>query len=146
MCGGDRESGWRTMSSNRRSFRAFFLGIAFTLCLFGSSDAWKSLITPQDLLPALPHSLSWPVLNSVHSAVDLLPKFVGALASKDDNVTWKGACFYENEAYFEYVEPKEEGKRGGGILHIKVVIYCELLLLICGHVLCHNRYWLDLFG
>ncbi|CAM6013475.1 unnamed protein product [Sphagnum balticum] len=101
----------------------YWFGILGSVLLLGDGcggvDGFKLLFKPQDLLPVLPHSVAWPVLNSLNNAVDLLPKFVGAVASEKDNITWKGTCFFENEAYIEYTEPKEEGKQGGAILHIK---------------------------
>ncbi len=102
----------------------YWFGILGSVLLLGDGgggvDGFKLLFEPQDLLPVLPHSVAWPVLNSLNNAVDLLPKFMGAVSSEKDNVTWKGTCFFENEAYIEYTEPKEEGKHGGAILHIKV--------------------------
>jgi len=117
---------WFSGLSHKMRFLEFlyWFGILGSVLLLGDGgggvDGFKLLFKPQDLLPVLPHSVAWPVLNSLNNAVDLLPKFVGAVASEKDNITWKGTCFFENEAYIEYTEPKEEGKHGGAILHIKV--------------------------
>jgi hypothetical protein len=81
--------------------------------------ALKAIFTPSDLIPILPHSVAWPLLNTLHNAVDLLPEFVGAVSSEDERLKWNGTCFLENEAYMEYTEPKKEGQEGGGILHIE---------------------------
>lgn len=108
--------------SNMRS-RYFQLILVCLSLTNAHAYAFKPLVLPQDLLPALPHSISWPVLRTFHSAVDLLPKFVGGVKSENDNVTWKGACFYDNEAWFEFLDSPEEGKRGGGVVHIKVKLF-----------------------
>ncbi|KAK1308999.1 hypothetical protein QJS10_CPA09g01207 [Acorus calamus] len=63
--------------------------------------------------------LSWPILNTLNSAVDLLPSFVGAVSSPNSSVEWKGACFYENKAWMEF-HNKTGSRYGGGTLHLKV--------------------------
>lgn len=83
-------------------------------------DAYYQAVAPEDLLPLLPRSIATPVLNNLYNPVDLLPKFVAAVSSRNDTVEWKGTCFFQNDAYMEYTKPKEEGGNGGGILHIKV--------------------------
>ncbi|KAJ3687363.1 hypothetical protein LUZ61_016527 [Rhynchospora tenuis] len=79
----------------------------------------KSPFRPIDLLPFLPHAISLPILKSLNSAVDLLPSFVGSVASAENKIQWKGACFYENEAWLEF-HNESQSKYGGGKLHIKV--------------------------
>lgn len=71
-----------------------------------------------DVLPILPREVSWPVMNSFHSAVDLLPAFVGSIAPGGELVGWKGACFFENEARLEVSGAGDRGL-GGGVLHLK---------------------------
>ncbi|KAK8960707.1 hypothetical protein KSP40_PGU004572 [Platanthera guangdongensis] len=80
---------------------------------------WKSPFRPTDFLPFLPFSVSRPLLRSLHSAVDLLPAFVGAVSSPKANLQWKGACFYNNTAWMEF-HNKSKSPFGGGTLHIKV--------------------------
>ncbi|GJX99559.1 hypothetical protein Tco_0356578 [Tanacetum coccineum] len=85
---------------------------------------FKAPILPQDLLPILPKQLSWTILRSLKAATDILPTFVGAVAGdgNDDDgggVTWKGSCFYENDAWLEF-HNKTGSQFGGGTLHIKV--------------------------
>lgn len=101
---------------------AIFLLIFSLVCsgIGSGADAYDLPFHPRDLLPLLPASIAMPVLKNLHSAVDLLPQFVGAVSSGNDTVVWNGTCFYQNEAYMEYIEPKEEGHNGGGILHIQV--------------------------
>ncbi|KAJ1389584.1 hypothetical protein SESBI_38201 [Sesbania bispinosa] len=82
-------------------------------------SALKSPIHPRDLLPLLPRQVSWPILNSLHSAVDLLPVYVGAAASPNDFLEWKGACFYQNKAWMVF-HNKTGSEFGGGTLHLKV--------------------------
>ncbi|KFK29208.1 hypothetical protein AALP_AA7G103200 [Arabis alpina] len=75
---------------------------------------------PRDLLPLLPRQVSWPLLNSLNSAVDLLPTYIGAASLKNDAaVEWKGACFYQNKAWLEF-NNNSGTQFGGGTLHIKV--------------------------
>ncbi|KAF6168020.1 hypothetical protein GIB67_011405 [Kingdonia uniflora] len=80
--------------------------------------AWKTPFHPRDLLPLLPRQISWPLLNKLHSAVDLLPTFVGSASSPNDTLNWKGACFYETRAWMNF-NNKSNSEFGGGTLHIK---------------------------
>ncbi|KAK8527247.1 hypothetical protein V6N12_054468 [Hibiscus sabdariffa] len=79
----------------------------------------KTPFHPRDVFPLLPRQVSWPILNSLNSAVDLLPTFVGSVSSQNHIVSWKGACFYENTAWMEF-HNKSGSEFGGGTLHIKV--------------------------
>ncbi|CAH2040586.1 unnamed protein product [Thlaspi arvense] len=79
----------------------------------------KTPFRPKDILPLLPREVSWPILNALHGAVDILPTFVGAASSPDDDLEWKGACFYKNRAWLEF-HNKSQSEFGGGTLHIKV--------------------------
>ncbi|KAK8498118.1 hypothetical protein V6N12_025764 [Hibiscus sabdariffa] len=63
--------------------------------------------------------VSWPILNSLHGAVDLLPSFVGSVSSPNRIVNWKGACFEGNTAWMEF-HNKTGSEFGGGTLHIRV--------------------------
>ncbi|KAJ9672083.1 hypothetical protein PVL29_025648 [Vitis rotundifolia] len=74
--------------------------------------ALKPPIRPRD------RQLSRPILNSLHSAVDLLPTFVGSVSSNDP-VKWTGTCFYKTSAWMEF-NNKSGSEFGGGTLHIKV--------------------------
>ena len=85
-----------------------------------SSLAVKLPFHPQDLLPLLPRQVSWPILNRLHGAVDLLPTFVGAASALNETGDWKGACFYENRAWMEF-HNKTGSEFGGGTLHLKVL-------------------------
>ncbi|CAL5190604.1 unnamed protein product [Lathyrus oleraceus] len=91
--------------------------LVFLTCL----QPWtvKSPFHPRDLLPLMPKQISWPILNSLHSAVDLLPVFVGAVSSPVNTPDWKGACFYENQAWIEF-HNKTGSQFGGGTVHLKV--------------------------
>ncbi|XP_047334017.1 uncharacterized protein LOC124937741 [Impatiens glandulifera] len=94
----------------------------FTAALFLTWHAYavKSLFHPRDILPLLPRQISWPILNSLGGAVDLLPSFIGAAASNSNQtLNWKGTCFSENTAWMEF-HNKSNSKFGGGTLHIKV--------------------------
>ncbi|KAI7987122.1 Ubiquitin receptor RAD23d [Camellia lanceoleosa] len=87
----------------------------------------KSLKVPfrvNDVLPALPRQISWPVLDNLHSAVDLLPLFIGSVSPTNGSIEWKGACFFDNEARLEFTG----GDRGlgGGVLHLKVCSFYHL--------------------
>ncbi|KAJ4980835.1 hypothetical protein NE237_031672 [Protea cynaroides] len=64
--------------------------------------------------------ISWPMINSRKNAVDLLPTFVGAVSSTNVTLEWKGACFYETQAWMEF-NNKSGSEFGGGTLHLKVM-------------------------
>ncbi|MCD7472379.1 hypothetical protein HAX54_013607 [Datura stramonium] len=94
----------------------------FLCCLFSCRriNGFEALVHPKDILPLLPRQVSWPIVNSLHSAVDLLPAFVGAASIEGNNtLEWKGACFYKNIAWLE-LHNKSKSHFGGGTLHIKV--------------------------
>jgi hypothetical protein len=115
-----RESFAAGVGMERRS-AIFLLVFSLVWSAIGSGgDAYHLAFHPRDILPLLPGSIAMPVLKSLHGAVDLLPQFVGAVSSGNESVVWNGTCFYQNVAYMEYVEPEEEGRKGGGVLHIQV--------------------------
>ncbi|KAK9113931.1 hypothetical protein Syun_020728 [Stephania yunnanensis] len=94
----------------------WFLGFLGLSCV----GALKVPFRVKDVLPILPHEVSWPLLNNFHSAVDLLPAFVGSVAPSNGSIEWKGACFFENRARFEFTgDGGDEGEGlGGGVLHL----------------------------
>ncbi|XP_057465258.1 uncharacterized protein LOC130754980 [Actinidia eriantha] len=75
----------------------------------------------KDVLPLLPRSVSWPILKSLHSPVDILPSFVGSVAegSPYNALEWKATCFAGNSAWMEF-HNKSGSEFGGGTLHIKI--------------------------
>nr|DAD23352.1 TPA_asm: hypothetical protein HUJ06_024815 [Nelumbo nucifera] len=97
--------------------RYLIFSLLFSLA-FSHGYAWKAPFYPYDILPLLPRQVSWPILNSLRNAVDLLPTFVGAASSSNSTVEWKGACFYKNSAWMEF-HNKSGSEFGGGTLHIK---------------------------
>ncbi|KAL8237716.1 hypothetical protein R6Q59_018797 [Mikania micrantha] len=100
--------------------RTLIVTLLLTCTYSPNAQALKAPIRPQDLLPLLPRQISWPILNSLHSAADLLPRFVGAAAiANNSDLQWKGSCFYENTAWLEF-HNKSGSEFGGGTLHIKV--------------------------
>ncbi|KAM0943195.1 hypothetical protein DsansV1_C13g0119681 [Dioscorea sansibarensis] len=90
------------------------------ILIFGYAHAFKVPFRVKDVLPVLPRQVSWPVLNNLHSAVDLLPSFVGSVLPNGGSVAWKGACFFENEARLEFAEGDGGIGLGGGILRLKI--------------------------
>lgn len=85
--------------------------------------------SPTDVLPLLPRGVAMAALRALRGVSDIFPVFVGAAlagapgaapgSDSGGEVRWKGACFYENEAWL--VLHNESGsKYGGGTLHIKV--------------------------
>lgn len=92
------------------------LGLGFC---FDFGDAFKVPFRPTDVLPVLPRQISWPVLNNFHSAVDLLPAFVGSVTPNNASLDWRGACFYINEARLDFTAGDNRGL-GGGVLYLKV--------------------------
>lgn len=96
-------------------FLSFLLvGVGFGIH-FGS--AFKVPVRFTDVLPVLPRQVSWPVLNNIHSAVDLLPQYIGSLAPDNGTIKWNGACFSENEAKIEFTAAGDRGM-GGGVIHL----------------------------
>ncbi|KAJ7524596.1 hypothetical protein O6H91_17G037100 [Diphasiastrum complanatum] len=96
----------------------FLQTLVLVLLLTGCSLGLEAPFHYEDILPVLPHQISWPALNSLHNAVDLLPEFVGAVSSTSNISSWKGACFSENQAWLELTKPAGNGT-GGGILYIQ---------------------------
>ncbi|GAA0151908.1 hypothetical protein LIER_10525 [Lithospermum erythrorhizon] len=82
-------------------------------------QAFQAPFHPKDILPLLPDQVSWPIMNYLNSAVDILPSFVGAASSTDTTLQWKGACFYNNTAWMVF-HNKSQTEFGGGTLHLKV--------------------------
>ncbi|GJM92883.1 hypothetical protein PR202_ga09389 [Eleusine coracana subsp. coracana] len=83
--------------------------------------------SPMDVLPLLPRRVAMAALRALRGASDIFPVFVGAAkaggpsagAPDGGRVEWKGACFYETEAWLEF-HNNSGSKYGGGTLHIKV--------------------------
>lgn len=85
-------------------------------------QAIKAPFRPGDILPLLPVQVSWPILNKLNNAADLLPSFVGAAAATNNSILqWKGACFYNNTAWLVF-HNNSGTQFGGGTLHIKVIL------------------------
>ncbi|KAL6999315.1 hypothetical protein U1Q18_000475 [Sarracenia purpurea var. burkii] len=98
----------------------FVLTFLTISCLFTPhARGLKPPFRPKDILPLLPRPVSWPILNSLYSPIDILPSFVGSVSSPNDTLEWKGACFYKNRAWMEF-HNKSGSEFGGGTLHIKV--------------------------
>lgn len=86
-------------------------------------QAFKAPVRPIDVLPLLPRQISWPLLNKLNSAVDLLPSFVGAASATNNSLLqWKGACFYDNTAWLVF-HNNSGTQWGGGTIHIKVIYF-----------------------
>ena len=104
--------------------------IFFCFLGLGLGHALKVPFRVKDVLPVLPHEVSWPVLNNLHSAVDLLPYFVGSVSPNNGSIEWKGACFNGNEASLELTgSDRGDPGLGGGVLYLKVSFFlCPLYL------------------
>jgi hypothetical protein len=88
----------------------------------GFGDALKMPFRVKDVLPVLPRQISWPVLNNIHSAVDLLPSYVGSLAPDNGSIEWKGACFFDNKARVEFTSSADRGI-GGAVVYLSVCCF-----------------------
>ncbi|KAL5725288.1 hypothetical protein ACHQM5_008448 [Ranunculus cassubicifolius] len=101
------------------------LSILLTLfLLLGFGNCFKVPFRVKDVLPILPKQVSWPVLNNLHSAIDLLPSFIGTIGPNNSSIQWKGACFYGNQARFDFKDSKDVGSDdvndlGGGTIHLE---------------------------
>lgn len=105
-------------SDHHRLRHAVVLWMVIALLGCEVGEALKVPFRVNDVLPVLPRQISWPVLNNLHSAVDLLPYFVGSLTPSNASIKWKGACFYDNTAKIE-LSPASQG----AVLFVKVIIY-----------------------
>ncbi|XP_078437856.1 uncharacterized protein LOC144708419 [Wolffia australiana] len=106
------------MKGSKLTFWVFFTAL-FSLTQMDFSLSLKVPLRVKDILPVLPRQVSWPVMNTLHSAVDLLPMLVGSVTPGNRTVGWKGACFLENEARLEFTSGDRENSLGGGVLHLK---------------------------
>ncbi|KAF8039976.1 hypothetical protein BT93_B2250 [Corymbia citriodora subsp. variegata] len=99
----------------------FFPWLLILLGFLGDSAlAFKVPFKVKDVLPVLPRQISWPVLNTFHSAVDLLPSFVGSVAPGNGSVRWTGPCFDGNDARLEFTDgDRSEPGLGGGVIYLK---------------------------
>lgn len=103
------------------------LGLGFGVDL---GQAFKVPFRINDVLPVLPRQVSWPVLNTLHSAVDLLPAFIGSVTPNNGSIDWKGACFHGNEARLEFTNSdRDDSGLGGGVLHLTVRIFDLLIIM-----------------
>lgn len=103
----------------------------------GFGDALKVPLRMKDVLPVLPRQISWPVLNNFHSAVDLLPSFIGSVTPNNLSIQWEGACFSGNEARLEFTESdRDKPDLGGGVLYLKVRFsHLKLIIFFFGGLL-----------
>jgi hypothetical protein len=114
---------WRSLFCLRQVNIIFSLLFALLLGLCLTNNSAEAFAVPfrtKDLLPILPKQISWPVMNTVHSAVDLLPSYVGSLIPGNNTIKWQGTCFLKNLARLELTEGDREEGLGGGILRLKV--------------------------
>ncbi|XP_022733339.1 uncharacterized protein LOC111287226 [Durio zibethinus] len=107
-----------------RFFHRFLL--SFFFCVLGLGygvdfgQAFKAPVSVKDVLPVLPRQISWPLLKNLHSAVDLLPTYVGSVTTGNGSTDWKGACFYENKARLELMgSDRINSGLGGGVIYLR---------------------------
>jgi hypothetical protein len=94
---------------------------------WGASSLTAIPFSPTDVLPLLPRGVAMAALRALRGVSDIFPVFVGAATAGgpgpasggEAKVRWKGACFYENEAWLVF-HNESGSKYGGGTLHIKV--------------------------
>ncbi|MCO5558126.1 hypothetical protein L7F22_011703 [Adiantum nelumboides] len=91
---------------------ALVLALYVTLVYSVVGASGTALFHPRDILPAFPHQIAWPILNTFSNSTVLLPEFVGTVNLSTQSVSWEGSCFADNEAYLEIAED-------GGTLHIE---------------------------
>lgn len=105
-------------------FILFLLALAAGLPRGGALGlGLKVPFSPGDVLPILPRQVAWPVMNTLRSAVDLLPSFVAAVAPGSPSpAAWSGACFAENEAALDLTPgDHNDTDLGGAVLRLKVL-------------------------
>ncbi|CAN1311154.1 hypothetical protein LINPERPRIM_LOCUS28312 [Linum perenne] len=112
-------------NSSSRGAAQLFLLLFCVLGLGFGSDYVHAIKVPfrvNDVLPVLPRQVSWPVLNNLHSAVDLMPYYVGSVSPNNGTIQWKGTCFHENEARINFTQgDRDEPGLGGGVLYLKTL-------------------------
>ncbi|CAN1852691.1 hypothetical protein LINPERHAP1_LOCUS40719 [Linum perenne] len=112
-------------NSSSRGAAQLFLLLFCVLGLGFGSDYVHAIKVPfrvNDVLPVLPRQVSWPVLNNLHSAVDLMPYYVGSVTPDNGTIQWKGTCFHENEARINFTQgDRDEPGLGGGVLYLKTL-------------------------
>ncbi|KAF7038164.1 hypothetical protein CFC21_048374 [Triticum aestivum] len=89
----------------------------------GSGILTSLPFSPTDVLPLLPRRVAMAALRALRGASDIFPVFVGAATAGPAQagtapVGWKGACFYENEAWLSF-HNDSGSKYGGGTVHLK---------------------------
>ncbi|KAI5314140.1 hypothetical protein L3X38_043316 [Prunus dulcis] len=110
------------MSLFSRTPWLLLLLLCFLGLVLGFGDAFKVTLRIKDVLPVLPRQISWPVLNNFHSAVDLLPSFIGSVTPDNTSIEWEGACFSGNQARLEFTEgDRDKPNLGGGVLYLKLL-------------------------
>ncbi|KAL6862437.1 hypothetical protein ACP4OV_016778 [Aristida adscensionis] len=99
------------------------------LVLQRRGEAAAAPFRARDVLPLLPRRLAWQLMGATaHSAVDLLPSFVAAVAPGGAPTAWRGACFEETAAVLSLAPAAAGGGRngtgsglGGAVLRLKVI-------------------------
>ncbi|CAA2968833.1 Hypothetical predicted protein [Olea europaea subsp. europaea] len=92
--------------------------LKFVLILgLGFGDAIKVPFRVKDVLPVLPSQISWPLMNNIHSAVDLMPQYIGSLTPNNGSIKWRGACFFDTEAKIEFMGHGDRDQ-GGGVIYL----------------------------
>nr|XP_051220625.1 uncharacterized protein LOC127338624 [Lolium perenne]XP_051220626.1 uncharacterized protein LOC127338624 [Lolium perenne] len=97
--------------------------------------------SPMAVLPLLPRRVSMAALRALRGVSDIFPVFVGAAtavpaadaAASSGVVGWKGACFYENEAWLEFNNDSGTAY-GGGTVHIKELSICVPCICLAGRI------------
>ncbi|CAO2210981.1 unnamed protein product [Urochloa humidicola] len=124
-------------SRPRRRGRLLVLGLllAHALAALGSAAA-AAPFRARDVLPLLPRRVAWQLMGATaHSAVDLLPSFVAAVAPGGAPAAWRGACFADNQAVLSLtpgaggaagrngtgggISGNASSSLGGAVLHLK---------------------------
>eukprot|EP00897_Mesotaenium_endlicherianum_P002829 jgi/Mesen1/2574/ME000162S01699 len=73
---------------------------------------------PRDLLPLLPHAVSYNIMQNLRSPVDIFPAYVGSLVP-GEVLNWTGTCFRENLGFVNLTEGgKGAGDQGGLVVNV----------------------------
>lgn len=110
-----------------------------TVALLLGSLSLAAAVQVTDFLPLLPHPYNLQALQSTSlgDPISILPKYVGSLIPGKE-VAWNGSCFKSTKAYINLTEPVKDGSLGGGVVHVIVSVYPEVVIFLwsCLKVLC----------
>lgn len=84
-------------------------------------------------------------MNNIHSAVDLMPQYIGSLTPNNGSIKWRGACFFDTEARIEFMGHGDRDQ-GGGVIYLSVCFLTAVCLYVDYVFVCTYRYIVKFSG